>query len=298
RHQYVDGFEFRFGVDETATLNALIADRGRAQTSVTLDGLTSDRLLPGHAAADRVMAGVNQCAVWIAPDLDKITDVAVRRALGYAWPYRQLWKAQRQIEGFTVYPAATLMPPAIPGRVDYAPLGTQPGDTDPAAALRLLEEAGHERGEYQIDFAYLRSDLTGKIIASALRRAGFDAVPIAEPTSHKLDMIEKDPNSPLDIRPGFWCSDWPNGSSWVPVVFGDLGPDVDRDIARVQALPLDQQAAAWGALDQTIETDYYPVIPTGHGGVTQLRGSRIGGLNLDSLLGTPTLKDVYVMPPS
>ena len=39
RHQYVDEFDFRFGVDDQATLDALIADRGRAQTSVTIDGL-------------------------------------------------------------------------------------------------------------------------------------------------------------------------------------------------------------------------------------------------------------------
>ncbi|HSS68162.1 MAG TPA: ABC transporter substrate-binding protein [Nocardioidaceae bacterium] len=296
RHQYVDGFDFQFRVKDSATLDAMIADRGRARTSVTLDGLSSELLLPGHTVADRVIAGRTQCTIFMVPDPDKVDEVLVRRALGYAWPYQRLWRAIGLIDGLTAYPAATIMPPGTPGRVDYEPLATQPGRTDPAAALRLLEEAGHERGEYQIGFAYLRSQPTGTIIANALRRAGFDPAPQPEPTLHALDAIQHDPNSPLAVTPGGGCADWPSASYWVLADLGGLDPDIDREIERVRALPLDEQASAWGALDQTIETDYYPVIPTVNLGVAQVRGSRIGGLHFDSVLASPTLKDVYVLP--
>ena len=222
----------------------------------------------------------------------------VRRALGYAWPYRRLWRAFGQSK--VSPPIRRRRSCRLPSRAkSTTPLGGR-SQARPIRPRRssLLHDAGYERGEFRIDFAYLRSEPTGTIIATALRRAGFDAVPDreADPREAGRDRVRpslaaEHQHPAVPARTGRAARPGSQRSSAASV-----GPDVDREIARVQALPLDQQAAAWGALDQTIETDDYPVIPTGHGGVANLRGSRIGGLHLDSLLGTPTFKDIYVLP--
>lgn len=43
-----------------------------------------------------------------------------------------------------------------------------------------------------------------------------------------------------------------------------------------------------------VETKYYAYVITEYPEWLTLRGSRIGGMNSDSTLGTPTWKDVYV----
>jgi len=43
-----------------------------------------------------------------------------------------------------------------------------------------------------------------------------------------------------------------------------------------------------------IMTDYYPVISTSYTGSAMLHGSRIGGINADSVYSMPTWKDIFV----
>jgi peptide/nickel transport system substrate-binding protein len=69
---------------------------------------------------------------------------------------------------------------------------------------------------------------------------------------------------------------------------------VDDRINAIQLLPLDQQPAAWNALDKEIQTKYFPVIVTGYGGDAMMRGSRVGGFNDDNTLGMPTFKDMFI----
>ena len=70
----------------------------------------------------------------------------MRRALAYAYPYRAAWAAGGEIPGVTTLPASNVMPPGMPGRVEYNPLpGHAPGTTDPAKAKALLTAAGKLR---------------------------------------------------------------------------------------------------------------------------------------------------------
>jgi peptide/nickel transport system substrate-binding protein len=100
-----------------------------------------------------------------------------------------------------------------------------------------------------------------------------------------------------------WCEDWPTGSAWIPALFGSGGvanygffsePAVDDQIEEIGRLPLDEQPAAWAGLDKTIMTDYYPAIVTSYDDSALLHGSKIGGMNIDQIIGTPTWKDIYV----
>jgi peptide/nickel transport system substrate-binding protein len=116
--------------------------------------------------------------------------------------------------------------------------------------------------------------------------------------------VTSDPDAPINLRQGGWCPDWRSGSEWFPVFFqsesGGNGayfsePAVDSEIHRISLLPINEQPAAWGALDETIMTDYYPVVVAGYQGVAMLHGSRIGGMNADNVVAMPTWKDIYVV---
>ena len=118
--------------------------------------------------------------------------------------------------------------------------------------------------------------------------------------------MRADPGGPVNLRLGGLCADWPSGEAWLPLLFTnpaagfDLGffheDVVDAEVDRIEQLPLDQQDAAWGRLDQMIQETYYPVIPAFYSGTAQLHGSRVGGVHVDSFVGMPTFKDLYVIP--
>jgi len=117
--------------------------------------------------------------------------------------------------------------------------------------------------------------------------------------------VSADPEAPIQIRNNGWCPDWPSGGAWFPPLFESNGianfsgfaePAIDAEIDRIRELPFQEQPAEWGVLDRTIMTAYYPTFIIGYPGVAQLHGPRIGGLNIDSLGGMPTWKDMHVLP--
>jgi peptide/nickel transport system substrate-binding protein len=62
----------------------------------------------------------------------------------------------------------------------------------------------------------------------------------------------------------------------------------------IQKMPLEQQAAAWDALDKQIATKYFPLFTTYYTGVAQAHGSRIMGHFDDNTVGMPTWKDMWI----
>jgi peptide/nickel transport system substrate-binding protein len=249
--------------------------------------------------------------MWRPDFRDPVTsDIRVRKAIGYALPYDAYIAAQGLQFGITARPAATLLPPGTPGRLDYHVLETAPGQTDPAKARELLAAAGYEPGDAELSFAYESDDpysvATKNVLVRALERAGFKVAPRATSSFEEYLAVDADPHAPINLRSGGfggWCADWPSGSSWIPILFGSGNiqnaghfsePSVDADIERIKGLPLEQQLVEWGKLDKRIATEYYPVVVTDYGMDALLRGSRIRGMNNDSVLGTPTFKDMYV----
>jgi peptide/nickel transport system substrate-binding protein len=114
-----------------------------------------------------------------------------------------------------------------------------------------------------------------------------------------------DRQAPINLRNDGWCPDWPSGTSWFAETFRSQGggnsaffaqPTVDAQIDRIRQLPLDEQAAKWGALDKTIMTKYYPVVITGYRQAALLHGSHIGGMNVDTNMAMPTWQDLHVIP--
>jgi peptide/nickel transport system substrate-binding protein len=71
-------------------------------------------------------------------------------------------------------------------------------------------------------------------------------------------------------------------------------PAVDKEIDKIQRMPIEDQPAAWGALEKKIMEEDYPVIVTGYGSVALLKGEAIQNFEIDSVFGTPTWKDLWI----
>ncbi|MBA2532284.1 MAG: hypothetical protein H0V23_09290 [Nocardioidaceae bacterium] len=302
RHAYPDRYEFRFNEPQKQIDATILDDSALAQTM-----LSYTNVLPGDfrraRQLGRLALGPGGCTYSWHPDNRAITDVSVRRAIGYAWPY----KAHAAIVG-AIAPTygASIFLPGTPGRQDYTVLETEPGQTDPDKARELLREAGFAPGKFELEFPYITDQQSSvqvkDLLVKSFEAAGFKATPYST-TSKNNYQIVSDPNAPLNLRPGGWCPNWPSGSSWIPPLFGSEGggqshfaePAVDAEMERIAKLPVDEQPAAWGALEKWIMTDYYPAIVTRYVSVALPYGSRIDGVNTDNW-GMPTWKDIYVVP--
>ncbi|MBA2463845.1 MAG: hypothetical protein H0V42_02555 [Nocardioidaceae bacterium] len=306
RHAYPDGYSFEFTEDSSQIDQLILSDQGDSQSTLTYDNLlTADFRAAQTDASDRLVVGGNPCTFFWWPDYRKITDVNVRKAIGLAYPYKDAWLAGGEIVGVTRVPGGSIMPPGIPGKPSYDVLGIAGENTDVQQAHTLLEEA--DAVGYKIEWLYATDDPNSvavmKEVKSSLEDAGFTAAPVAS-TINRIPDQRSDPDFPINVRASGWCSDWPSGGSWMPPLFQTNGSNnyaqfseqaVDDEIARIQSeVPLADQPAAWGALDQQIEEDYYPAVITGYAGVAMLHGSGINGMNNDDVLGMPTWKDMSI----
>ena len=255
------------------------------------------------------MVGTSPCTYMWYLDMTKITDINVRKAIGYAYPYVDVWKAGGEIVGLTRVPGTSILPPGTAGRVEYDVLGIQGQNTDPEKAKQLLTDA-NAMG-YEIKFLYSTDDPLSVAakdqLVKGLEAGGFTATPIAS-TAEKIREARSDYDSPINVRSSGWCSDWPSGGSWFPAQWdgslvgleGMPNPanfkEADADAKQKEILdrPADEAAAAWGEFDKLIEETYYPAVVTGYSGTAIIRGSKIGGMYNDSVRGMPTLSDMYV----
>ena len=310
RHAYPDRYVFDFTKTQEQIDATILGDSARAQTTLSdenvlaADYRTAVRL-------HRVTVGPKPCTHWWLPDYRKITDIKVRQAIGYAYPYKAIARSSGEVVGVTSLAGTSILPPGMPGREDYTVLATKPGRTDPSKAKALLKQAGWAPGKYMLSWTYDASDAfaveqTDQMV-KAFERAGFKAIPHPAPDRDAYLALDADPNAPINLRRevGGWCADWPSADSFIPPLFDSDAesnnayfsePAVDKEIDRINHLPIDEQPQAWGALDKTIMTRYYPAIVTDYGGVAMPHGSRIGGMRDDSTAANSlTWKDLYVI---
>ncbi len=312
RHQYADEFDMTFDVPSAKVDQIMLSDQGAGKTTLTYDNiLASDFIKAKQNASDRLVLGSSPCSFYWAPDYRKITDIEVRKALAYAYPYQDAWAAGGEIVGVTRQPGTNMMPPGIPGRVDYNPLPDHdPGSTNADEAKKLLKDSGNLG--YKIQYLYAQDDPVSvdvkDTIAKALKAAGFDPQPYAS-TVADFSTLRADPATKINVRSAGWCSDWPTGGSWFPPLFQStdlaaegLGsnyavfsePDVDKRIADIQEQPVDEQPAAWNELDKYIAETYFPTFSTGYDGVAIMHGSQIHNMEDDNVFAMPTWKDIWI----
>jgi peptide/nickel transport system substrate-binding protein len=316
RHQYVDRFVFKFAVNGSAINRLMLSDTGSARTTLSYDPVSgSDYRRFMRSAPDRLVQGTEPCTWMWFPDNRKITDVSVRRALGYAYPYRAVLRAQGFDAGVTGAFTTRLMSSDVPGQVAYDPLPGHPaGATQPAKARRILKREG--KMGFPIRFPNAVDDpkarAVTRVVVRALIRAGFSVQPLPK-TSVAIGPFELDPKANINVRLGGWCSDWPSGGTWIPEVFGTPSgqsspfiplqhgnleyfsvPAADARIRWVEQLPLDEQPTAWSALEKWIQDTYFPVIPLFSHRWAMTRGADVHGDFFDQVYSAPTWGDLWL----
>jgi len=310
RIQMVDGWQFKFGQDSAKLENVIINDTGSAQTSLTYDNISASGYRAISDDADRLVTGTSPCTYMWYLDMTKITDLKVRQAIGYAYPYRAAWKAGGEIEGVTRVPGTSILPPGTAGRKDYDPLGIGGVDTDAAKAKELLAEAGEEN--YEIKFFFASDDALSVAakdqIVKGLEAGGFKATPIAS-TLETIRTDRTDYDADINVRSSGWCSDWPSGGSWFPAQWAaelvglegmpnpanfkeaDMTAEQDRIL---DELTPEEATVAWGEFDETMQTKYYPAVVTGYSGSALIHGSKVGGMENDNVRGMPTFAQMFI----
>jgi len=312
RIQAVDGWDFKFGQDTAKLENVIINDNGTAKTTLTYDDVSASSYRQIAQDKARLVTGTSPCTFMWYLDMTKIKDVNVRRAVGYAYPYKAAWKAGGEIIGVTRVPGTSILPPGTAGRVEYDALGNKGSETDPAKAKQLLAKAGFKPGQFEIKFLFASDDdlsvAAKNEIVKGLQAGGFKATPIAS-TSETIRTDRTDPKSPINVRSSGWCSDWPTGGSWFPAQWAGslVGLDGMPNLANFKQKDMDDQqdhildtmtpqqaAPAWGQFDKSMETKYYPAVVTGYDGTAMMHGSKVGGMENDNVRGMPTFARMYI----
>jgi peptide/nickel transport system substrate-binding protein len=306
RHQYPDRLVWSFGPDSATQTNRIIADSGADQTAVSWNGVAPPlvaKVVGDSALRSRAIQSPTPSHNTLTINNQRVTELKVRQALNYAIDRDGLIKA---LGGETAArPVTTLMPPATIGWKDYDayPAGKY-GNPDKAREL-----LGGKMPELVLAFADNASGQEISIHLKAnLEKAGFKITAKAIPADSFLDETKKKDN-PWDLYLGSWAADWPSGASILPVLYDgraikDSGsnngasylnaPALNGEFDRILALPIERQGAEWGRLDEKIMREYAPVVPLYVDVTFTMHGSRVGGVFVDSVFGSPTFVNAFV----
>ena len=261
RHQYVDRWELLYNQDQAQVDEIMLSGNTKSRTSIS-DSLGSDNYTRANEElGDRLYQQSTQCITALAPDYEQITDINVRKAIAYAYPYESNWLAIGEVPGVTRVPANSIMPPGMAGkRADYFADGEQ-FTFNPEKSKELLAEAGYEPGEYELTVAYYEPDslaINGfNQVKKGYEEGGFKVrgIPIQDSPFDLYADPDNRINKELNMRHVNWCSDWPSGlTMFLPIFYTDAEynfarfsePAVDEEIDRIQTLPLEDQPDGLG----------------------------------------------------
>jgi peptide/nickel transport system substrate-binding protein len=309
RHQYADAWDFKWGGEHVKTQQQVLASNGPDANAINYDNLDATLIpqLTGDKKAQLVQ-GDSPCTLVLQLDTRKIP-LEVRKAIAAAYPYDQIFKAAGEND-YTAEKASTILPPSVPGYEKYAPLPnlSGSGNGDPAAAKKMLQDAG--KTGFQLSWYYDNTQpvaqQTNQIRTQALQAAGFKVKAIGVATADLRTKVS-DYAAPVNMgqSPAGWCSDWPTGGSWFPVLFqthsisdgtswGMLSDKaLDAEIDSVANLPTEEATGKWAALDQKI-MGMYVALPRYYDKMAVVQGTNLGGTTGDPTMGLPLFVNMFV----
>lgn len=315
RHQYLDGYDFKFGQDSVKVQQGILASNGPDATSLSWDPLDASLVdqVTG-AKANQFVSGPSSCVIAINMDTRKIP-LAVRKAVAAAYPFDDINKAA----GYTPLshsPASTLIAPQIPGHLDFKIPGlTGTGNGDPAKSKAMLAAAGFGPGkEFQLIYYYTDDDPSNvaqqinQVRKTKLQAAGFKVKDIGVAGKDRRKLIAKldGPQNMLQ-SPAGWCFDWPSADSIFPPTvsstqlkgggtnWGNIADaKVDAEMARIQKLSIAAQGPEWGKFDKMFLETYVPVLPWYYDKSNFLFGTKVHNVINDANHGMPVLDAIWV----
>ncbi|WP_327697482.1 ABC transporter substrate-binding protein [Streptomyces sp. NBC_00459] len=294
RHQYVDGFNFDFGVTESTQTSRLIADQGESKNAIQLTGGVEatqiQKVISDAAVNKRTIKGYQPYVMTLTFNLDRVKNKAVRDAITYGINSKSLIAGEGGAYGGD--PAANLFAPTLPGyEASYDPYGrlkTPQGNI--AKAKELLKDV--PAAEKKLVYAYSNSEAGQKrkvAIEDALTKIGIDVVAKEVDSASYYEQIGKVKN-PYDMYVTGWGQDWPSpGTVITPIYDGDQVADGSANYSHIndpkvqelikKALTQEPTAAAvtWREAQHYILEKVNPAAPLWYTKQFQLYGSNIGG---------------------
>jgi len=309
RHAYPDSWSFKWGGDDIKTQQQVLNSNGPDAAALNYGNLDAS-IIPQITGpkVSQVLRGESPCTIVVQIDTRKVP-IEVRKAIAKAFPYDQFWKASGNNE-YVAERASTVLPPSVPGFTRYTPYpdlnGTGPGD--PAGAKAMLEAAGKLGFElsWYYDNTKPQQQLAAQTQIDAFKAAGFNPKPLGITTA-EFRQKTQDYDAPVNMgqAPGGWCSDWPTGGSWIPVLFKTQSIDdgsswgmlkdasLDAQIDAVAKLPAAESTSKWGELDKQI-MGLYLALPIYYGKMAVVIGTKIGGAEGDPTMGLPLFTNLFV----
>ena len=314
RHQYLDGYDFKFGLDTLKIQRQILASSGPDASALTYSNIDST-LVPELTDQNKsqLIQGDTPCNRMVPMDTRKIP-LPVRKAIATAYPY----DTERKVAGWTslAEPAtSTYMSPSVPGCENYEIPGLNgKGDGDPVKAKQMLTDA--ERGRLRAVAG--TTPTTTRSRRSAARSASRSSRRPASRSRRSACRRPRSAPSPVTrtLRstcckaPTGWCSDWPTGSSWLPVLFRSdaiaLGNSVgqledkalDAEIDKVSNMdPNEALKRSWIDLDKKIMQDFLPALPLYQSRSAFLVGTNIGNAINDPTQGMPEFTSLFLKQP-
>jgi len=314
RHQYLDSYDFKFGLDTLKVQRQILASRGPDASALTYSNIDST-LVPELTDQNKaqLIEGPTPCNRMFPMDTRKIP-LPVRKAVAAAYPY----DTERKVAGWTslAEPAtSTYMSPSVPGWENYEIPGLNgKGDGDPVKAKQMLQDANAVG--FELSWYYSNDDKIAtqrsQVRQQKLEAAGFKVKAIGV-SKAQIRSVTGDQNAPVNTlkSPTGWCSDWPSGSSWAPVLFRSdaiaLGNSVgqledkalDAEIDKVNNMDPNEalKSKTWINLDKKIMQDYLPALPQYQSRSAFLVGTNIGHAINDPTQGMPEFTSLFLKQP-
>jgi peptide/nickel transport system substrate-binding protein len=203
-----DQINFQVGQTSETIYDRLIADNGADQTAVTQQSIPPSYYTQIEGAVkDRSLLVDSPFVDYLVPNFARLKNPKVREALKTATDATAWINAGGGSKAFS--PAESIVNPAVVG-YQPNPAFSGPQQGDPAAAKKMLEDAGVKL-PYPITFTYGSSDTKDKQAAAlkqAWDKAGFKTTLDGLGDTY-YDVIQK-PDKKSDVIWAGWGADWPS----------------------------------------------------------------------------------------
>ena len=317
RHNFPDTIKVKFGYEQNALEQQLVADSGEARAAMSLDTevVTNLATVVGNAKyKDRFFGFNSPYARYLAINMDKVTDLNVRKAIQCAVDLKTvLLAAGGTYAG--VY-ANSLIPSNVkPAYRSFPVCGrdvTKSPESQIQAAKDLLAKATNKKTD--ITFAYRDKGVEparAAAVQQALEAVGFKVTMQKLPRAGYYTAIGKRgvANEP-DVIQTSWGFDWPAASGIVYALLdGRTMTDSDshsnysrQNVPAIQkmfeqadmTLNSAKQEKLLGDIEQKLIQDYAAVVPNYIEASNFIVGSKLGGVQADGGYGTISPLYAYV----
>ncbi|MHA3835676.1 ABC transporter substrate-binding protein [Terrabacter sp. AAH1] len=318
RHNYPDGYHFKFGVDTVKTQTAILASNGDDATTLNWEPIDTSLIsqIEGEKKS-QYSEGPSSCVIMVNMDATKIP-LPVRKAIAVAYPFDSMHKALGE-STHSFSPASTFIPPQIAGFQKYeaeaAPgfkMNGQ-GDGDPAKAKEMLAAAGYGPDKpFELIYYYTNDDdqaqKANQVRKQKLQAAGFKVTDLGVPNAERRKLIGK-PKGKYNMlqSPRGWCFDWPSADSIIPPTVGTIAlsqggttfgnfsdAKIDAEIKRIQQLSITEQGPEWAKMDKWLTENYLLAIPDYYDKGNQVFGTKVKNVHNNPNKGMPEITSIWI----